>query len=219
LSGVVKDGPGMPIQNARVTLTVTSRVPRTKAGDSRAAETGPAGEFRFLDLDPGTYQVICAAPGLEPVKQEVTIGERDDVSLPEIILDRLRSEAPFPSRTARRWYKVQKAAGQRIEVKGRVIAGGGGGALVTLVAFGASAKTPSVSTALTDREGRFALSAARPGLYGLEISKQGCVGVVALEIAVEAGDRITIKQVRLNACLKGDPCTAKKEIGTGDILH
>lgn len=70
IDGTVTDGSGGLVLNARVEL-------RSGAG-TRTTTTGPDGEYRFVHLEPGRYDLTVAAPGFRIVQRnglQVRLGE------------------------------------------------------------------------------------------------------------------------------------------------
>jgi hypothetical protein len=67
ISGIVTDGSGAAIHNAKVTITDTAR------NQDFRAETNSSGVYRVIELTPSTYRVTAEAPGfrtyvLEPLR-------------------------------------------------------------------------------------------------------------------------------------------------------
>jgi hypothetical protein len=69
IQGTVKDGSGLAVKDAFVTLETSA------AAGPRTAITDQAGTFRFLAVEPGTYKVTIAALGFEVWTASVTKGE------------------------------------------------------------------------------------------------------------------------------------------------
>jgi hypothetical protein len=64
--GRVSDDSGAALPGAAVTLTGSQT-------GSRTTTSGPAGEFRFLNLDPGVYKVTAALPGFADSARELRV--------------------------------------------------------------------------------------------------------------------------------------------------
>jgi len=80
ITGVVMDSTGALVPGAKVTLNATNGVPQTLVSDSGAA-------FTFVDLQPGTYQVRIASPGMSDfVVRDLVISENQGYELTHILL-------------------------------------------------------------------------------------------------------------------------------------
>ncbi len=63
ISGTVSDEKGIALPGVAITLTGEKMFQ-----SSMTAVTSASGEFRFLNLNPGTYQIECALPGFNSLK-------------------------------------------------------------------------------------------------------------------------------------------------------
>ena len=72
--GTVADASGAPIPGATVTITGTNIGART-------TQTGANGDFRFLNLDPGTYKLVVTMTGFATVNREVIVTTGQNVNL------------------------------------------------------------------------------------------------------------------------------------------
>jgi hypothetical protein len=84
LKGEVVDEKGRPIAGAVCTLTGTRPGVLPDRGISKT--TGETGQFSFSGLFPGTYDVVCAAVGFEPVAQEGLEVTTQGVSQLQVVL-------------------------------------------------------------------------------------------------------------------------------------
>jgi hypothetical protein len=83
ISGVVEDGQGAVVPNAKVTLTNTEQ-----GAVVRSMLTSVDGTFSVTPLPPATYSVSIEAPGFKKyVKQDIKLFAQDRIGLPPIILD------------------------------------------------------------------------------------------------------------------------------------
>src|SRR5262249_18453381 len=64
LTGTVTDPSGAVVANAKLTLTSEA------TGEVQSSVTGPAGQFRFSLLRPGTYTLIANATGFAEITQK-----------------------------------------------------------------------------------------------------------------------------------------------------
>jgi hypothetical protein len=81
LVGTVLDPAEAVVPNASVTLTEIS------TGNSRTAATDSAGEFRFPNIPPGTYNVVIQAPGFKGLAQNrVMVGANETRDLGKLTL-------------------------------------------------------------------------------------------------------------------------------------
>lgn len=78
ISGVVRDPSGAVVPN--VTVTATNVGKQT----TQTATTSANGNYTFLSLQPGTYEINVDAAGFQPFKQrvDVTVGSRNTVDIP-----------------------------------------------------------------------------------------------------------------------------------------
>jgi hypothetical protein len=72
--GTVADASGAPIPGATVAISGTNMGGRT-------TQTGANGEFRFLNLDPGTYKLTVSMSGFATVNREVVVTTGQNVNL------------------------------------------------------------------------------------------------------------------------------------------
>jgi hypothetical protein len=72
--GTVADASGAPIPGATVAISGA-----TMGG--RSSQTGTNGEFRFLNLDPGTYKLTVTMSGFATVNREVVVTTGQNVNL------------------------------------------------------------------------------------------------------------------------------------------
>ena len=79
LQGSAEDPSGAVIPGATVVLT------NTDTGVSQKATTGAQGEFRFVSLAPGPYQVAASAPGFASHKVSVRLQTEQTMNLPIIL--------------------------------------------------------------------------------------------------------------------------------------
>lgn len=79
LQGVVMDSTGAVISGATVTLT------NTDTGVSQLATTGQQGDFRFVSVAPGPYEVTTSAKGFGPHKVSVRLQTEQTLNLPFIL--------------------------------------------------------------------------------------------------------------------------------------
>jgi hypothetical protein len=80
VTGTVSDVGGAVVTNANVTLT------NNQTGDTRAAHTGPAGDYQFVNLAPGHYTLTVESTGFKryvqnPIEVQVELTTRQDVSM------------------------------------------------------------------------------------------------------------------------------------------
>ncbi|HEY6546832.1 MAG TPA: TonB-dependent receptor [Vicinamibacteria bacterium] len=72
--GAATDESGAALPGATITLTST-------ATGTRSTTSGTQGDFRFLSVDPGRYQVVIALTGFATVKREVVVNTGVNVNL------------------------------------------------------------------------------------------------------------------------------------------
>src|SRR5712691_9129105 len=83
ISGVVQDGQGAVIPNARVELTNTAQ-----GAVVRELTTSTEGTFVITPLPPATYSLAVEAPGFKKyVKNEINLFAQDRIGLPPIALE------------------------------------------------------------------------------------------------------------------------------------
>src|SRR5204862_6081299 len=64
IAGVVKDGTGAVLPGVTVEASSPALIEKT-----RTVVTDTAGQYKIVDLSPGTYQVALTLAGLKPVKR------------------------------------------------------------------------------------------------------------------------------------------------------
>lgn len=82
LQGYVVDIEGAPLAGVEVTLTSPQLI-----GDAKKAVTGPEGDFRFGQLDPGDYTVTLTHPSFIPYTEEKIAVGIDQVVIRDYLLE------------------------------------------------------------------------------------------------------------------------------------
>ena len=72
--GTVTDASGAVLPGTTVTLT-------SDRSGARSTTSGTQGDFRFLNLDPGTYKLAVGLPGFATVNREVIVTTGQNVNL------------------------------------------------------------------------------------------------------------------------------------------
>jgi hypothetical protein len=85
--GTVDDSSGAVLPGATITLTGGTI-------GARSTTSGSQGDFRFLNLDPGTYTLAVSLTGFSTVKRSVIVNTGQSVTLS------LRTRWPRSSRTS-----------------------------------------------------------------------------------------------------------------------
>jgi hypothetical protein len=82
MSGSLRDGSGLAVPGASVTIT------HVATATQRAAKTNEQGDFVFNSVSPGEYQVVVQAAGFKTFeKQEVHLTASERLSLGDIVLE------------------------------------------------------------------------------------------------------------------------------------
>jgi len=76
LQGVTSDNTGAVIPGATVVLTNTDN------GVSRTTVSGPQGEYRFVSIAPGPYEITASAKGFATHKVAVTLSTNQTMNVP-----------------------------------------------------------------------------------------------------------------------------------------
>lgn len=152
VAGSVADLQGHPLAGAKISL-----LQQTSA---LAAFTGPTGAFVLNDVKPGPYRVVASKAGYDPSFQNVTLGPGARASV-NFRLSRQSSPAVaglLEARTAR-----------RAVIRGRVLGTKGNAIANATVALRPAAGGAVLTSANTNRNGEYQLS-AEPGRYEVRAS-------------------------------------------------
>jgi hypothetical protein len=171
ITGRVVDRLGVPVAGQIIRVTAKAEA----AGQPRQAATNDLGEYRVGALPQGTYAVALVTPAAaaataDAIEHMVTVRRGDDVGGIDFTVTRTAcSVRPAPPPAASPRTAVFGSSG----ILGRVLnAGGSPIPCVEVVAYRGTARAAS---AMTDADGRYALTQLPDGAFQLEFRRDGYV--------------------------------------------